>query len=624
MLPYQLRPPAVKGKQPYANGGPVEQAIYNDLVQMREKYVQDLNAQVKPSGAVDDKPGVAFGVFKNVFRTAKVAMLHTRLAPKRCDRSAFSQLAYAACWTLLQDSFAILSNEECFNWVHASCSVFALYAIYETNPLPTGRTTDETEILSMLPTRINQNRETLGFLFRRHFKQPIRVDMDHFYYLQRLQQLAMAKESECRAIMSTSSPPLCPEHTVVADIVHIVRRLLPALQCCSYTGPCSLEGLAGHEKYMLHPLATTSASIARTTSASSSVMDEDGQRNGKLSLTDVQVQLESYLESCRAIRFPTNATKRTKRIRQALEPIISNIDGHDNPLALICARNGSIPVGPKRVKLRHVTFEVGVATDNGDIHDSLTTSVVIASPDDHALSNPSFDLFLPEELTPHQEMSLQSAVETVLSRDPTLLLSQVEQAPEPDGVSTLGPDGASVASTAVSGAGQKALDNLFGMLTGRPTGMSAAESFLGGDEDVFERPLRMKPWEARKDGDDDDDVDDDLSEISLEEEEISVAVSAAGRKALGVLLNKCSATKSRRLASAETDYADPKTMAIEASRRNSKAQSSSRYEATTRQRIAHEESARNESEDDSVSVMSESAHQGKLAISALLSMAKHR
>jgi hypothetical protein len=166
-----------------------------------------------------DRQGLAFGVFRKVFGAAKVARLHTRLAPHRCDPNAYLQLIYAACLSLLKQSSipkhqpddtnanananANANNtnqnndkDDVVNFNDAAYAVFCLYALYETNPLPQGHPDDDDKSsrLAML-----SNRENPKLLFRRAFRSNIRIDQAHYLYLLTLRDLALSKTADCRS-----------------------------------------------------------------------------------------------------------------------------------------------------------------------------------------------------------------------------------------------------------------------------------------------------------------------------------------------------------------------------------------------------------------------------------------
>jgi hypothetical protein len=341
------------------------------------------------------RQGLAFGVFKKVFGAAKVARLHTRLAPPRCDQTAYAQLIYAACLSLLKQSQSSgipkqdanhTNQEEDDDVVHlynAAYAVFCLYALYETNPLPVphnpiddkSQSQSRQSQLAMLSMGL-QNRENPKLLFRRSFRSNIRIDRQHYAYLLTLRDLALSKIADCRANGSGKSQqsrgapssdsdsessshdtrlPLKTHrksqcHCAIAeDVVQVIDRLWKNLDLCAYTGPCSAEGLAGHADYPFPgneqaakaksaktlALPSSSVVVAASTTTNSSVVPatEPWQLSEHL-----QERLETYLSSRQSIRLPAlhaNNSQQTKRVRLALEPMFRKRTQHEemDPLA---------------------------------------------------------------------------------------------------------------------------------------------------------------------------------------------------------------------------------------------------------------------------------------------------
>jgi hypothetical protein len=284
MLPYRLRPPNYGAKlkeqkqsesflertQPYREGGPVERAIKADLTALYPKFenlVATTERQHNNGGAKTAHlpEGTAFRAFKQVFGGARVAMLHrttsanatTGFLPPRCDRSAYSQLLYAVCFSLLRDAFSTTSNTLETVIDQAAYAVFNLYALYETNPLPRAPSTTE-EWIALLPMRL-QNRENPKTLYRRAFRQSVRIDIENYGYLLRLRDLALAAQARCQqrqcsatrgdkddgaAASATTTAWKC-ECAVATDVGVVLDRILLSssdmLDLCAYTGPCGLS-----------------------------------------------------------------------------------------------------------------------------------------------------------------------------------------------------------------------------------------------------------------------------------------------------------------------------------------------------------------------------------------------
>ena len=292
MLPYRFRPPAMgieRGKkrgnkdkqskqQSHGGGGVLQRAIENDLKQLCPLFLKQFEQKQQDhttktsSGSTSHqlpnhhrhyhmKPGIAFQSFKQTFGKAKVAALHSMVPPK-CDAEAYSQLLYASCLHLLKQSTNV--PESC----HA---LFCLYALYQTNPLPKSVDTyrnnnnnNNNNPYQLLSIGL-RNPENPKFLYRRAFHQPIRIDHYHYSLLLKLRDDALALQAECHEkwwnqwIQQQQQQQQTSPHPInnpwvchcgmTTDMVVVLERLFPVLEWAEYTGPVSLEGLAGHDEY---------------------------------------------------------------------------------------------------------------------------------------------------------------------------------------------------------------------------------------------------------------------------------------------------------------------------------------------------------------------------------------
>ncbi|GKY95618.1 hypothetical protein MPSEU_000523100 [Mayamaea pseudoterrestris] len=524
----------------WERGRLVQAAIEFDLVQLRDEY--ELKLIAKEDEIKSDVPftrrskyhtgGFAFRILKDVFGVSKLNLLHTLLAPKRSDRSAFSQLLYNACWSLLKDS---LRDDDSVNMMHASFAVFTLYILYETNPLPSGVATTDANRLVMLPMGLNQNLENPGFLHRRHFKQAIRVGLRQYYMIQRLRQHALAGMA--------SQATLSASYAVLAtDVIYAIDRLLPKLQLCSKSGPCGLESSAGDEIFVKshgQPQNVANGVAFAPSIYETECMDVDSPRGSTPSTAFelVQETFSSYLQGCHSIRFPsvlscnTSLPTRMERMRETLHPVT---DGRSNdiPFDRFSSETDKDVDALKHVPLRSVTF--GVVPAGVDIGPLATTKSQLslsidrnfdsafAQRDYDRIEFPSLDLVLPQELLCFQERSLMAAIETLLSRRKGTTFLASTQSATSNGILTIG-------SEATSKAGRNALKCLMEMATISKQQSTMANLFFD-TEQQSEPPLRNmlhSQW----------DETDDLSDVSLDDE-LSVAASAVGRNALSNLLCK--------------------------------------------------------------------------------------
>ena len=515
--------------------GPIEQALHGDLLQLCDHFAAELAVKVQQLEiGTSPAAGLAFGVWKNAFDASKMALLHTRLAPKRCDRSAFVQLMYAVCWKILHDE---IEGTASINIVRAAFAVFSLYGFDETDPRTAGATTVNQDVLTMLPMGLNQNAENPGFMHRRHFKQPIRNSLEQFYSLMRLQQYASMKEADTRW-ESGLGPATFNDFLCAIDLVEVIHKIVPCIELCSYAGPCGLEARAGQHHLVLDNYEAP-VGVMRPRNfndeglTNNDTEPRDGAQESVALSTALQNKCTHYLASCRSIRFPptTQFPSRTKRIREAVAPIFADggIDSSFNELQT-GDQDGAMAV--KRLKLRSVTF--GLVDHTGLPALPPTYSASDNSlPKDFAIGTdfPFADLMLPSGLSNTQDKSLTTAIEALLSRRKSLTMHVMNASAEKslsDEMSALDTDGSSYSEESAGlGSGGKLLGDLLALANERQKQRSIAHSFLGNDVASLDRQTNTS-W--RGEG-------DDSSDASLDEDEISVAASAVGRSALRLLLN---------------------------------------------------------------------------------------
>jgi hypothetical protein len=645
MLPYRLRPPnygkklqAIKNKDgeeddrhedPYRNGGPLQRAITADLMLFYQSHFGTTQSNNDEEGSVStsSSSSLSFETFKIAFRKSKIAMLHrsptsqnaaatntttttmTGFVPPRCDHNAHSQLLYAACLDLLRRHMK--PPESSFS--QAACAIFCLYALYETNPLPDPSTIssiavrdgmDETNAwLQFLPMGI-QHRTNPKLIYRRNFRQPIRIDWEHYGYLLELRDLA-------QSVLRGSSPS--SSLTILAkDVEVIINKLIRydetgngphrdfcRLEFCAYTGPCGLEGFAGHTDYPFPHSGTSNPNkdIHRSTKRGSQ-KDEEEETTAAMETepltplppfqfsNDLEHRLIEYTASCQSIRMPplhSTTTPREKRIRQSLLPMFQHPNDAPNPVEqlLEACRKGSNPEEPstrsppkRRIKLRHVTFgsvQVHATAPNAgsdsaplqqkhkeqleQVPETSSTPAESLTEEDTA---PAFDLILPSDLSSQQQQSLQCAVETILldrreGSSLQFLLSAPPQTVEANhdkdgggGISTIGENDGGISTvstrTSVTDAGQKALNALFSEVKRAPPPSSnhkvpAVSHYTKRTRDFF---LTSVLEEETSEGHAREN-ENNLSDLSSDEEEFddeaSVAASRVGQRALEMLLS---------------------------------------------------------------------------------------
>ena len=337
--------------QQLLHGGPVQRALNADLILLRLEFRKDLDdyriASMSNSNS-KRKSGAIFKVFKHTFQRTKFGIVHTRVCPPRCDREAYIQQIYSAALDQLKTSFRGYgygqdgcvcrdeggdegevesvgeggnlngdenghdSNHEIeTSWddtkytfqLNAIFSIFALYTLYETNPLPEELSSNShqqyvhqhrhqhqphqnqphqqtkeqniKQILSIIPLGTSTDQSGRS-AYRRAYRSLIRIDLNEFSLIQRFRDLALTWMEDCEcehkqdedemsasistddvgisndAVNSTSEgvrSKLRLVHGLALDCIHIIDRLQPLFQLAEYSGPASLEGLAGSADY---------------------------------------------------------------------------------------------------------------------------------------------------------------------------------------------------------------------------------------------------------------------------------------------------------------------------------------------------------------------------------------
>ena len=400
MLPFHLKVTSKKGAKnekndietsslppeeihPFYDGGPLQRAIRSDLQALYEGFAGRIQvagfviSSTAGAAAANNhhlQLGFAFQQFRET--TAKLALLHTRFCPPRINENAYSQLLYASCLSLLKDAFQ--QQQQGPNVTLGVFAVFALYALFETNPLPTSPTTaKEQQQLGMLPMGlINKDKNTATFFhaYRRSFRQPIRIDQEHYGYLIQLRDLALAVKALCEHgrmkqrqkllfqqtknnengddddVSSTASSVAAGTTTTTttetwtctccaaSDVPSVISRLVPNLEFCAYTGPCGLEALAGHANYSYPPTIQAYQLLQETRQGQKTAAAEDDvvidMMDSSVAATEqytlpeeLDKKLDDYLLNKQSIRVPAasiKTTQKTKRAREAIMPMFAS------------------------------------------------------------------------------------------------------------------------------------------------------------------------------------------------------------------------------------------------------------------------------------------------------------
>jgi hypothetical protein len=681
MLPYRLRPPVygrklreqLEDEEGLARGGPIERAIIHDLTALKPSFhllVQQQQQQQQQDNEIATtpttdhaKPATAFSAFKTIFGTSKVARLHSYV-PLKCDREAFSELIYSCCLCLLKSSF----DAEPFCLEDASFSLFMLYALLETNPLPRSTETD----IELLPFGL-QSADNPKFLYRRTFAPKIRIDRYHYSLLLRLRELSLARQADCQTecmrsyqerisgttttttTSSTNNKWTCCTCGMAQDTCQVVDRILPHLDLCEYTGPVSLEGLVGHADY---PYATdnkdTSTSsndiVSSPSLAEASSLGASESETFSLS-SNLEQSMAEYQSRLQSIRLPDIKSHAVARIRKALDPIFSSSSSSTRePWTDVKTRIFSL--GGNRTSAETNTVSAAAAaattleriaprprvsfakeswqdTTNHDPEIQEAAASAINTEQTTTDDDPTYELILPDDLagTMIQEGMMKS-LQVLLEREGRLQADEslVSTTPMPpprlsagadaDDVSSIGNGGISVAT----GQGQAALQQLLlasvqqqqQHTTGVPrvatiprkswqapvSSTRPGDSFLAMNSNIFEPD---NDYEYS----DEEDSTSDVSHLSSQDDndEMSLATSAVGERALQLLLSNVTESSPQRDSSNK--------------RKRKKGKTSPRKRAAPRKAT----SKRKSNTRDDESSLATSIGEGRAALDVLLSQA---
>ncbi|CAJ1966899.1 unnamed protein product [Cylindrotheca closterium] len=572
MLPYHLRVPvygkqnehikrsAAEEKAVAARGGPVQVAIEEDILLLQAKYVNQLLAKKQRENQHDEE-GFAFLIFRELFAHSKVAMLHLLLPKSSCDKEAYSQLIYAACLQVFRKAFSATNGAE-ISLENSGFSLFCLYALYETNPLPR-EMQSPFELLSMGL----QGDENYKALYRRVFRQNIRIDHGHYSFLLQLRHLCLARIDACgkrlfghRSHYQSSDDPLHAHDTfkcncaIAKDTIHIMNLLVTRWDYCDYTGPVGLEGLAGHSDYVSTESTKNASDPIETTTSSPEPLS-----------AVLKKALQAYQHRVREIQVPAGRTHTATKVRKSLEDFFAST--RNDPLSQVEARlfgTGGFDHQDTQEASRN---DMHPSRNNSKESDETNSRVFVAG-EKHATGNknadatlPSFKSVIPPGLQDETKNYLHRALGALFERQlPFLETTALIGGDSTDDVSSVGFGGISVAT----GGGRNALQALLSKANirkGVPSRVGAANNtnevqrnnsamqFLTADNALMND-------EVESDGD-----DSDVSNLSLSDyeddddkfDDASVATSAAGKQALSSLLNqvKKSQTQSRKPARAK-------------------------------------------------------------------------
>jgi len=541
MLPYKLRAPLFGNVEQnklrktdgadegvLTGGGPMPTAIALDLKTFQTGVVTHLHG-LEYSEDKDWASGEAFKVFKQLFGGGKIGLLHWLLPHIKCDQQSYSQIIYAACFECLHD---------CTDLLERCVAVMTLYTLYETNPLlRTGSLKPE----DYIPVGL-QWREFPRALYRRAFRQRIRIDRTSFIKLLKLRE-------ECHiCIHKQGAKDLLAG--VVKDTIVVLERLSSHWDFCEYTGPVGLEAMAGHPDY---PYRENEDKVTKP----SQPLDEEVEveslvgapRPDEASLKSIMSEYQSAVHS---IYLGSTKTKLVSDLRTVLYPVLPREGKPSWPVRIDpAAIENQLS---KRSSARNDDQSTRNLEDNIDTSESQPLSSTEYSPQ-HRLTH---RLVVPEEISDKSQRHLDLALQELLQRYGTSFMKketafQVEARYDLENdLSTIGGVGA---ASIAPGQGRAALDTLLAsaQAPGRiPTRVVATFARDNHEEVAGSSWNRFLYSDLRFDTENEDEDSSVVSNVSFDsdlygerddDDEASVATSAIGKRALDLLLSKVSKSK---------------------------------------------------------------------------------
>jgi hypothetical protein len=667
MLPYRLRAPpkagpwkSTKEEDPFLHGGPMQRAIEGDILEIRPAFLRACcsNHQTRHPA----KAGATFSQFASLFGAHKMGLLHSCTIPPRCDQDAYAQLIYASCLSLIRKSMEDSSSSPSA-FEQASFGLFSLYAFYQTCPLPK-RTDTPLEMLPMGLQGDNPKKQ-----FRRHFSTRIRIDPHHYSLLQRLQDDALAKQADCQG--QPLEPCTC---SMATDVVFTLQRLVDCWDYSMYTGPRSVEGLAGHADY---PFGCVRPRTHRPTPLPPSQLChiEQPPSTWTPDCSEIVSALGAYQRIFKSLVVP-KTSHQARRVRSALDPIFAaepwekvmqNImhqhsarpmdepveeeredEGEENigpapavdipstapeePNAVSPPFHVTLPTGLRAAtaagihKCMASLFESGAFGTNGSQHHDDEGSSVQTRTTHASNRDPGADalrtLLASATTADHASLAATSTTsrETRQGRGTEALRELLESANATDAVSIM--TGTSITSRETE-QGRAALQALLSSVSINAPTKKAPPRVPFSIAGTAIRPTRNQAFLVMASGESEKQVESDeasdVSSVSSEDDEVSVATSAVGQAALRTLLLSVNGdlAKSKKGPSKKRRRPEPASKKRKVERKPTRPSQS--RGAKTVQRPEEEALPGGDDDDDdgSVSVAS-SRHFGKAALDHLL------
>ena len=614
MLPYYLRKPLYGSREKNlqrkrdvdgGGGGPIEAAITNDLMNLREQFRKKIHAYCHTVEKCDShcqhslmsgdasfhwKPGTAFGIFKDIFRSSRMAMMH-HLPPARCDREAYSQLIYSACLALFKKSFEQISwqtlndkdflfndekdNEEekgsdrdavvATRYNDAVFAIFSLFSLFETNPLP--RKIDDENPLELLPVSLRSSVDDPRGSYRRCFSQNIRIDRHHFAMLLQLKEISLAKKCDCERKMHEfivnlrrrqdnsgvkdhiQNLSLIRRCGISSDAIDIIERILLRLELCEYTGPIGVEAFAGHMDYPYN----NQLEEGMSKNEGKDIIAKGEEKYSIESSPELSEELESlmgiYETSINAIRIPISKSNNVKRVQNILEPIFVSNERRD-------IVNRSSPIIDQNHSYLHHWRQFDVSNEAKAIHlhtnNFGNTNKTKASKHVEKNEQTNYKITLPADLDDSMKSHLRASLIFLLKRDKPIPIKHFPSSKNSlaiDDNSSIRNDSASMGTNH----GQLAIEDLLSTVKGKELSRKSRSRKLvinegnNADNNLVNLFLisNQSVDSVASSNNDGVSVDSDLSNQSFHDEDgvdddlsvVSAATSTFGTKALEDLLH---------------------------------------------------------------------------------------
>jgi hypothetical protein len=535
MLPYKLRAPVYGSveenklrktdgtdKDVMTGGGPVPKAIASDLKAFQTGVVTHFH-ELQHDDGTKWGYGKAFGVFKHLFGAGKIGLLHWLIPHIKCDQEAYAQIIYAACFECFRDASDLI--ERC-------ASVMMLYTLYETSPLVR---TEDLKPEDYIPVGL-QWREYPRALFRRAFRQRIRIDRMNFLQLLSLRE-------ECRLFIDKAHVDefRAPLVGVVGDTIVILDRLSSHWDFCEYTGPVGLEAMAGHPDYPYRDYQEEESMPSH--SSDQGVSSTSGAEERVCSQSELKAVVKEYESTIQAIHLGSAKTKLVSDLRKTLHPVlpqegkpswisrISGAESHDR-----CLGNPTNRGAEKSAIDRE---------EEVDTFKSRPLVIAERQPEHKATHR----LLVCEEISDESQKLLEDALEVLVQRNGMDFIKKGSGFQGLEGASDISTLGGVGAATIATGQGRAALETLLAAAHAPdsiPTRVGATSKRDWRREPPHTSWNRFLHLGFDTDSDNQEDDSSNISNVSFDsvvhddDDEASVATSAIGQRALDLLLSKVS------------------------------------------------------------------------------------